>query len=133
MSAQGTSLNSKKGICYCQYSFAVDGGTAGAISVPCSPIPSGSIITNGVINVTTAVEGTSSTVAIQVASSEDILAATAEATLSLNALLDVVVDGTAANMIKTAANIEALTFTVGVADLTAGVINVMLEYFPPVG
>ena len=134
MAAQGTSLNSKKGICYCQYSFAVDGGAMAAIVVPCSPIPSGSIITNGVIHVTTALtSGGSATIAVMCEGANDIIAATAVASYSIGAMLDVVPDGTATNFVLTTSNIESLTVTVAVATLLTGIMNIELEYFPPVG
>ena len=48
--------------------------------------------------------------------------------MSLNALIDCVPDGAATNMIRCTANVTALTFTVGTADLTAGKVCVALEY-----
>jgi len=127
-----TSRGSAKRIAYFQYDFDVDGGDAGAITVLGSNIPSGAIITSGMIHVNTAVTSDgSATVAIQAASSEDILAATAKASLTLNALLDLVPVGTAATAIRLTSQINSLTFTVGTAALTAGKITACLEYLEP--
>jgi hypothetical protein len=127
---QNTGLEPAKQTAYFEYDFNADGGAVGAIAVSGNPIPSGSIITSGVVHVKTAVTSDgSATVAIQALSSEDILAATAKASLTLNALLDVVPDGAAANMIRTTSNVTSLTFTVGTAALTAGKICVALEYY----
>ena len=124
-------LESSKSVAYFEFDFATHGGAVSAITVAGSrPIPSGAVITSGVIHVkTAATSGGSATVAIHALSSEDILAATAVASLSLNALLDVVPDGAIANMIRATSNITALTFTVATAALTAGKIVVALEYF----
>jgi len=127
---QNTSLSPVKCVSYCEYDFSVDGGAVSAITVECNPIPAGAIITSGVIHVKTAVTSAgSATVAIQALSSEDILAATGKASLTLNALLDVVPVGTAATMIRATSNITTLTFTIGTAALTAGRICVALDYF----
>ena len=126
-----TSRLSNKKIAYFQYDFATHGGTAGAITVQGSKIPSGAIITSGMIHVNTAVVGTTSTLAIQALASEDILAATAEASLTLNAVLDTVPDQTAANAIRMTSTINSLTFTIGVNDLTAGKVTACLEYLEP--
>ena len=127
---QNTGLAPLKHTAYFEYDFATHAGAVEAITVKGNPIPSGAVITNGVVHVKTAVTSAgAATVAIQALASEDILAATGKASLTLNALLDVVPDGTAANMIRTTANVESLTFTVGTAALTAGKVCVAIEYF----
>jgi hypothetical protein len=122
-------LENKKQVAYFEYDYSKHGGAQGDISVAGNGIPKGAIITSGVIHTKTAVlSGGAATVAIKALSAADILAATAKASLSLNALLDVVPDGAATNMIRVTSNITALTFTVADADLTAGKIAVALEY-----
>lgn len=112
---------------YFQYDFSKHGGATGAITVYGDGIPANAVICGGYIRVNTAVVGDTSTLAIQAASSEDILAATAEASLTLNALVAVVPDfATVGEMITLSSAINALTFTVGTNDLTAGKVTVAL-------
>jgi hypothetical protein len=83
---------------------------------------------DGIVHVKTAcTSGGSATIAIQALAAEDILAATAVASFSLNALLDVVPVGTAATMIRCTAATQ-LTFVIATAALTAGVISVGLRW-----
>jgi len=124
---QTSGLENNLRVSYFQYDFAKHGGATGAITVYGDGIPANAIICGGVIRVNTAVVGTTSTLAIKAASSEDILAATAEASLTLNALLAVVPDfATVGDMITLASAINSLTFTVGTNDLTAGKVTVAL-------
>ena len=123
-SSQGTRV----GMALFEYDFTVHAGAQGTIVVGTDRIPIGAIIMDGIIHVVTAVtSGAAGTVAIHIASSEDILAVTAKGTLSLDALLDIVPDGTAANAIRlTAAG--SCSFVIGTADLTAGQIVVGVRY-----
>ena len=124
-----TGLATSKGVAYFEYDFSKHGGAVGAITVSGDVIPEGAIITSGIHHITEAVtSGGSATVAVKALSSEDLLAATAKASLTLNALIDTVPDGAAANMIRVTSNITALTYTVAVAALTAGKIVTALEY-----
>ncbi len=118
---------------FARYNFAVDGGAQGAITATVnSTIPDNAIIINAVINSTTAVTSNgSATVAIGTSagsSATAILAATGKASFSADALVQgVPVPSDATKFVKmTAAG--SVTFTVGTADLTAGVIEVTLEY-----
>ena len=123
-------LENKKQTAYFEYDFSKHGGEVGDIEVPGNGIPKGAVIHIGGIHVKTAVtSGDAATVAIKALTSADILAATGKASLALNDLLDTVPDGTAANAIRVTSNITALTFTVAVADLTAGKIAVALDYW----
>ena len=126
---QQSGLEPYKSIAYFEYDFAVHGGAVGDIAVPGTPVPPGAIITSGVIQVKQAVtsEG-AATVAAKALSDEDILAATAKSALTANALLDVVPNGAAANMIRLTAHLTTLTLTVAEAALTAGKILIALEY-----
>jgi len=112
------------------YDFDKHGGAIGDITVGPKLIPSDAIIVMGAIHVVTAVtSGGSATVAIKMKSSEDILAATAKASLSADALIATVVQpATASTWIFTTAASQ-LTFTVATAALTAGKIDVCLFYF----
>jgi len=124
---QTSGLENNLRVSYYQYDFAKHGGATGAITVYGDGIPANAVICGGFARVNTAVVGTTSTLAIQAASSEDILAATAEASLTLNALLAVVPDfATVGDMIILASAINSLTFTVGTNDLTAGKVTVAL-------
>ena len=124
---QTSGLENNLRVSYFQYDFAKHGGATGAITVYGDGIPANAIICGGVIRVNTAVVGTTSTLAIQAASSEDILAATAEASLTLNARIAVVPDfATVGDMITLSSAINSLTFTVGTNDLTAGKVTVIL-------
>ena len=128
---QKSGLEPKKNVAYFEYDFSKHGGAVGDISVGGDAIPAGAIITGGAVHVKTAItSGGASTVAITALSAGDILAATAKASLSLNALLATVpVPQTANTWLRLASNLTALTFTPAVAALTAGKIVVALEYF----
>lgn len=124
-------LKSEKRVSYFEYDFAKNGGDIGAISVPGQGIPKGAIINDGIIHVSDAVlSAGAATVSIGAVAAGDILAATAKASLSANALLDTIPVGTAATSIRTTANISSLIFTVAVAALTAGKIVAAIEWYP---
>jgi len=115
------------------YNFAVDGGGIGAITPQDSDtIPANAVIIRGQIYVQTAVTSAgSATVSIGTtagSSAASILAATAKASLTVATLLDPIPLSSAATAIKMSAAGQ-INFTVGTAALTAGVIEVMLEYY----
>lgn len=116
-----------------EYDFAKDGGAVGDITLRGPKLPVGAIIYGpGKIKVYTAVTSDgSATVALKITTAEDVLAATAKATLSANALLDAVTDGTAANAVTVATAAKGVTATVAEAALTAGKFVVALEYIVP--
>ena len=112
-----------------QYDFAQHGGAVGAITVYGDNIPADAIILDGIIRVNTAVTSSGlATVAIGAVAADDILAATAKASLTLNALLDTVPVTTAATAIRVATAISSLTFTVAEAALLTGKITVSLRW-----
>lgn len=117
------------------YNFAVDGGAIGLITpAKNATLPDNAIIFGGLINPTTAPTSLgSATIAIGTAagsSTTSLKAATAVATYSLDAVLATVPVWTAATAFKlTAAG--AITLTVAVADLTAGVLDIFVEYYHP--
>jgi hypothetical protein len=125
---QNSGLSPMKYVADFRYDFAKDGGAVGDIEL--GPyLPVNAIITSGMIHVeTAATSGGSATVALKVNTAEDVLAATAVGSLTLNALLDVVPVGTAATAIRTTA-LKKLTMSIAVASLTAGKIRVILEYY----
>lgn len=109
------------------YDFAKHGGAIGDITVGPKLIPPQTIITQGIIRVVTAfTSGGSATVALKLLSSEDILAATAIGSLTLDALLDTVPVGTAATSFICTAHTQ-LTVTVATAALTAGKLALTLQ------
>ena len=125
---QENGLETRKGVAVFEYDFAKHGGAVGDITVDPKLLPKDAIITSGVLHVKTAcTSGGAATVAIKAVGTDDVLAAAAVATLTLNALLDVVPVGTAATMIRCTAATQ-LTFTIATAALTAGKIAVALEY-----
>jgi len=127
-----TALTTSTGlrVAHAKYSFATDGGTQGTIaSTNSDTLPDNAIIVGGTINVTDAVTSLgSATVAVGTSagsSTTAIKGATAKATLSADAVLNAVpVFATPVKL--TAAG--TVTFTIGTADLTAGVIEVWLYY-----
>lgn len=122
-----SSQASRVGLALFEYDFAVHGGVVGAIVVGANRLPPGAIVLDGIIHIITAIVGTTSTLAIHVTGAEDVLAATAEGSLTVGLLVDPVCDGTAANAIKVAAP-SGCTFTIAVNDLSAGKVVVGLRY-----
>lgn len=112
------------------YSFAVDGGAIGAITpVSTAAIPANAIIVGATVNSTTAVTSLgAATVSVGTtagSSASSILAATAKASLSLDAILNgVPVFATPVKM-TAAGNVNV---TVAAAALTAGIIEVFVYY-----
>jgi hypothetical protein len=125
-----SALENRKYVMQCEYDFAKDGGAIGDITLRGDRLPAGAIVTGGVVHVQTAVTSAgSATVALELVGTADVLAATAKASLTLNALISPVPDGpTAGDWIRTTAATQ-LVATVAVAALTAGKIVVCLEYF----
>ncbi|MCP4716164.1 MAG: hypothetical protein GY868_13690 [Deltaproteobacteria bacterium] len=122
-----SSQASRVGLARYEYDFAVHGGTAGAIVVGAGRMPAGAVVIDGIILIVTAIVGTTSTLAIHITGAGDVLAATAEASLTVGLLVDTVCDGAAANCIEVAAG-AGCTFTIAVNDLTAGKVVVGLRY-----
>lgn len=123
-------LEPAKRVAYFEYDFSRDGGAVGDIDLRGDGIPEGAIVTDGKIHVQTAVtSGGLATVALKLLSAEDVLAATAKATLSANAILDVVPVRTAATSIRNTTAGAKVVATVAVEALTAGKFVVALEYY----
>lgn len=111
-----------------EYDFSRDGGAIGDILLGTKILPGGAKVLYGFVDVQDVVtSGGSATIALSVTGAGDILAATAVASFSANALLDCVPDYTAANMVIVAASAQ-VTMAVAVAALTDGKFNVNLVY-----
>lgn len=127
----GTEINKTKNLLKAVYSFAVDGGAIGTISLNddegnIATLPDNAIVTRAWSDVvTTATSGGAATVSIGIVSTVDIMAATAVA--SVTGILEGIPDGATANMIKLAA-VKQVKVAIAVAALTAGKINVYIEY-----
>ncbi len=111
------------------YSFAIDGGVVGDITLRGDSIPSGAIVVDAYASVTTAVtSGGAATLAIKVEGAADINAAdlVSGAPWSTTGAKRLDFLATAAPVKTTAA--RSIVATVGAFDLTAGVFSVVVEY-----
>jgi hypothetical protein len=107
------------------YDFAVDGGVIGDIGLGVT-IPRNAVIKKGWIDVVTDLtSGGAATIALNLASAGDVLAALAVA--SWTGQIDCIQTGLATNMIKLA-DPKEITATIAAADLTAGKFHVYIEY-----
>lgn len=123
-------LEPTKQVAYFNYDFSRDGGAVGDINLAGNALPEGAIVDIGKVHVTTAVlSGGAATVALKLVAANDTLAATGKASLSANAILDTVEDGTAANAVRITTAGTKLVATVAVAALTAGKFTVAVEYY----
>jgi len=127
-----SSRASRVGLGLFEYDFDVDGGAQGAIVIGANRLPPGAIILDGIIHVVAACTSDgSATVAVSVVGANDLLTATAVASLTLNSLHDVVPVCSAATAIRLTAA-AGITFTIATADLTAGKIVCGLRYIDTV-
>ena len=114
------------------YSFARDGGAVGAITLTSEdgPIPNGSLVTSGVLDVTTAfTTAASGTGAISVNAADDVVAATivSGAPYSSTGRKSVIPVATGATAIKTTAA-RSPAFTIATGAITAGAFKLTLYY-----
>lgn len=114
------------------YSFAVDGGGTGTITLrsESGPIPTGAVVVAGYLDVTTAfTTAASGTGAISVNSAGDMVAATivSGAPYSTTGLKDIVPTAIGSTSVKTTAS-RAPTFAIAVGAITAGVFKLVLLY-----
>lgn len=114
---------------FATYSFATDGGAVGDITLRGDTIPSGAVILDAIIRVTTALtSGGAATVAIKVESAADVNAADAISGAPWSTAGAKRGDFTATTApILTTAN-RSIVATVGTAALTAGVFHVAVDY-----
>ena len=120
------SSNPVKRFVSAEYDFALDGGTAGSITPKMTSIvPGGSIITDCVLHVKTAVTSGGSGTLKVVAGGRDVTAAIAKGTLVKNYVAQSIVSPSAVKATEAGAEIKV---TVGTADLTAGVVKINIGY-----
>ena len=109
------------------YDFAVDGGAVSTITLRGdNKIPAGAVITGGYVDIETACLSGTGTIAIQVESAGDILAASAQAALTTGRK-SVVPAGTGATSVKTTAE-RSVAIVIATAAFTAGKFRVVLFY-----
>lgn len=112
------------------YDFATDGGAQGAIVLRGDQIPSGAVVLDTIIDVTTPVtSGGAATASLGINSATDVRAAATLATAP--SLAAAATPHGAVTRATAALNSDAdndVTLTVGVADLTAGAFSVLVEY-----
>lgn len=114
---------------YAEYSFATDGGAVGDITLRGDTIPSGAVIIDALLRVTTVLtSGGAATVAIKVESAADVNAADAISGAPWSTVGAKRGDftSTTAPILTTAA--RSIVATVGTAALTAGVFKVLVTY-----
>lgn len=118
-----------------RYDFAVDGGAQGTLAITSgTPIPSGSVVIGGYVDILTQCTGATATIACQVNAANDILTAVAIAswTTGRKNILPAVTTGalTASTAVKTTAD-RNISIVIATADLTAGKFDVVLYVIPP--
>ena len=117
-----------------EYDFAVDGGAVSTITLRSVPggdtqgntLPAGSVITGGYLDVETAVLSATGTVALAAEAAADVLAATAQAGLTVGRKT-VLPGPEGAEAVKTTV-VRSVTMTIATAALTAGKFRVVLFY-----
>ena len=111
-----------------EYDFARDGGAVSTIVLRSEdgPLPTGAIIMSGVLDITTAVLSATGTVALQAEAAADLLAASAQAALTLGRK-SIIPAGTGASSVKTTAS-RAPAMVIATAALTAGKFTLRLSY-----
>jgi hypothetical protein len=114
------------------YAFATDGGAQGTITLRSNdgPIPVGSFILTGILEVTTALDsGGSATAALTVEGANDTVTATAfgSSPWSTTGRKSVIPVATGATSLKTTAARNPAV-VIATADLTDGVFNLILTY-----
>lgn len=110
------------------YDFAVDGGAQSTITLRSShgPIPAGSIIMGGVLDIASSCLSGSGTMALNSEGAADLLAATAQAGLTAGRKSVIPVFTGASSVKTTAARNPAVT--IATAAFTAGVFKLSIWY-----
>lgn len=127
----GSLIEGQQGALRATYDFAVQGGAIGTVNLKDSDgndatLPIGAIITQVYIDeVTNVTSGGSATIAFGANTTTDLIGATAIA--SFTGIIAGTPTGTAATMVKLTAA-RTLTATIGTAAVTAGKLNVFVEY-----
>lgn len=114
-----------------EYDFAVDGGAIGSITLRGdNVIPAGSVVWSGYMEVDTLfTTGTSATMAINVESAGDVIAATvvSGAPYSTTGRKSLIPAGTGATSLKTTVN-RSIVATIATGTVTAGKMRVVLFF-----
>lgn len=111
------------------YDFATDGGAVGDITLRGDTIPSGAVIVDAYIKVTTALtSGGAATVAVKVESAADVNAADAISGAPWSTTGAKRADFTATTAPVTTTAARSIKATVATAALTAGAFVVIVEY-----
>lgn len=110
------------------YDFAIDGGAQSTIVLRTQdgPIPLGAVIMGGYLDVLTACLSATGTMALNSEGAADLLAATAQAGLTLGRK-SIVPAFTGATMVKTTAD-RNVAVTIATAAFTAGKFSLVLIY-----
>lgn len=110
------------------YDFAVDGGGVGTIVLRSNdgPIPTGSVIYGGYLDVQTACLSATGTMALNSEGAADLLAATAQAGLTLGRK-DIIPDATGSTAVKLTAH-RSPAVAIATAAFTAGKFSLVLFY-----
>ena len=110
------------------YDFAVDGGAVSTIVLrsESGPIPNGAVIYGGFLDVTVACLSATGTIALQANAAADILAAAAQAALTIG-VKSIIPAGTGATAVKCTAS-RAPAMVIATAAFTAGAFRLVLRY-----
>jgi hypothetical protein len=118
------------------YDFAVDGGAVSTIAITAgTPIPNGSVIVGGYVDVTTPLtSGGAATIAVQVEAANDIITAVAVASWTAGRFNILPAEASGALTASTYRKLTAdrnISVVIAAAALTAGKFNVILKIIPP--
>lgn len=120
------------GVAHAKWDFTVDGGAISTITpVLTAQIPKGAIIVGGAVFVPVACVGASGTMSVGTSagsSTSSLLAATAVASLSLNAMINLVPVFATAVRMTAAGNV---TVTIATTAFSAGAVEIFILYFQP--
>lgn len=122
-------LENPKKVAYCEYDFTLDGGAVGDITLRGNVLPAGVLITGGWIDVITALtSGGSATAALKSVAAGDLLPATGKATFEAGARIGLgpLVNG--GLLVGPTTTYTPIKLTVAAAALTAGKLQVAVEY-----
>jgi hypothetical protein len=110
------------------YDFAIDGGAQSTITLRSTdgPIPNGAVIEGGYLDVTVACLSGTGTIALQANAAADILAAAAQAALTIG-IKTIIPAATGATMVKLTADRNP-AMVIATAAFTAGVFKLVLFY-----
>lgn len=110
------------------YDFTRDGGAVSTIVLtsPDGPLPNGSVITDGFVDVTSSVLSATGTIALNSEGAGDLVAAVGQASWTAGRK-SIVPAGTGVTAIKLTAD-RSPAMTIGTAPFTAGAFTLVLKY-----